>query len=668
MVRLSVLSVVAWAASLALASYSPAPLVGIRTRNLPGTSDEDTIHLLLRRLAEVAHEKRETVFKNSTTLEGSWNEAILFSQEIPLNSSVEELEAAISVEVKCSTCYFKAGATAELNITGSFDLGNATQNITAQIGEELKNLTDTSVAAIKTIADQVWDELGDLVDGDLSTKFSFEEAFSFDNVTIDTDIDIVLPPLPEVQLLFQIDYLDLYVAIDTTIAAEATLTLPLFKTPVNTPFGPLGISISPDLEIGIFVTIDLILSVEGEISLRSGFHLLVEEPIGFKIAMFSSDVSDVIFNGGKFEFLPVTILSGEVALKGVLRVGMHAGFDISSDKLLVGNPFDKTEWTVTAGVEVGVFAHVAEFLTNITGGAEQAAAAEEKGCAVRVVQEYTLALGAVAGATLAVADHTWAESPATTVPIFYTTLADVCAVTVTTTTTTPSTTLLLPPSSPTGVAARQAPPNTDLTTTTISTRALFTATSCLSPGLILCPQSLQTTSVQTKTLALVTAVPAGVEATFPQTTAPTVASTIPFGKAANTLTATSGSPVSYVAPPPPPSSSPSASASGKGGIGGVVDDIGEVFDGETGGVSNKLIIGLSVGLGVPFVLAVISGLVYWLRRRRYTPVPKSDMTAVEYTGGLGGAGGAGGAYDSPMAAEREGMLKKGPAVTITVQH
>ncbi|KAK4233903.1 hypothetical protein C8A03DRAFT_19102 [Achaetomium macrosporum] len=654
MVRLGVLFAAAWAAGLALASPSPPPLVGIRTRNLPGTSDEDTIHALWRRLAEVAHQRRETVFKNSTTLEASWNDAILFSQEIPVNtSSVEGLEAAVSVEVKCSTCYFKAGATAQLNIEGSFDLGNATRNITDQLGEELKNLTETSIGAIKTIADQFWDEVQEAVDFDLSTGFDFEEAFSFDNVTIDTDIDIDLPPLPAVQLLFQIDYLDLYVAIDTTIAAEATLTLPLFKTPVTTPFGPLGISISEDLEIGIFVTIDLILSVEGEISLRSGFHLLLEDPVGFKIAMFSSDVSDVIFNGGKFEFLPVTILSGEVALKGILRVGMHAGFDISSDKLLVGNPFDRTEWTVTAGVEVGVFAHVAEFLTNITGGAEQAA---EDGCAVNIVQEYTLALGAVAGATLAVADHTWAGSPNTTVPIFYTTLADVCAVTADATTTTPSS---LPTSTGVGAAARRQA-STDLTTTTISTKALFTATSCLSPGLVLCPQSLQTTSVQTKTLTLVTAVPSGVEATFPQTTASTVASTIPFGSQANTLSATSGTPVSYVPPPPSTTSSPSASASAGSGIGGVVDDIGEVFNGETGGVSNKLIIGLSVGLGVPVVAAVISGLVYWLRRRRYTPVPKSDTRAVEYTGG--------GAYESPMAAEREAMLKKGPAVTITVQH
>jgi hypothetical protein len=88
MVRLSLLSVVAWAAALTLASSSPAPLVGIRTRNLPGTSDEDTIHLLLRRLAEVAHEKRQTVFKNNATIEGSWNEAILFSQSVALSPAM----------------------------------------------------------------------------------------------------------------------------------------------------------------------------------------------------------------------------------------------------------------------------------------------------------------------------------------------------------------------------------------------------------------------------------------------------------------------------------------------------------------------------------------------------------------------------------------------------
>jgi hypothetical protein len=44
---------------------------------------------------------------------------------------------------------------------------------------------------------------------------------------------------------------------------------------------------------------------------------------------------------------------------------------------------------------------------------------------------------------------------------------------------------------------------------------------------------------------------------------------------------------------------------------------------------------------------------YWLKRRRYAPVPKGDM-AIEYTGG----------HESPMAAERESMLKPMPVLSV----
>jgi hypothetical protein len=80
MVKLGVVSALVWAAGLALASpASPGPLVGIRTRNLPGTSDEDTILAVWRRLAGLAHTKRNTVFRNSTSIDKSWTDATLFS-------------------------------------------------------------------------------------------------------------------------------------------------------------------------------------------------------------------------------------------------------------------------------------------------------------------------------------------------------------------------------------------------------------------------------------------------------------------------------------------------------------------------------------------------------------------------------------------------------------
>ncbi len=80
MVKFALVSTLIWAASLALASpSSPAPLVGVRTRNVPGHSDEDTLHAVWRRLAALSHKKRQTVFKNSTSIYKSWNDATLFS-------------------------------------------------------------------------------------------------------------------------------------------------------------------------------------------------------------------------------------------------------------------------------------------------------------------------------------------------------------------------------------------------------------------------------------------------------------------------------------------------------------------------------------------------------------------------------------------------------------
>ena len=90
------------------------------------------------------------------------------------------------------------------------------------------------------------------------------------------------------QLEFKLQELDLYMLLDTEVSAEATLTIPLYVSQT-----PVGISLGPDLEVGVFVTLDLILSVGGAVSLRSGFHLRVDETMGFKLALFSRDVSDV---------------------------------------------------------------------------------------------------------------------------------------------------------------------------------------------------------------------------------------------------------------------------------------------------------------------------------------------------------------------------------------
>lgn len=71
-----------WAGSLCSVLASPAPVVSVRTRNLPGTTDEFTIREVRRRLTALVYGKRDTVFKNSTSIEKSWDDSVLFTQYV----------------------------------------------------------------------------------------------------------------------------------------------------------------------------------------------------------------------------------------------------------------------------------------------------------------------------------------------------------------------------------------------------------------------------------------------------------------------------------------------------------------------------------------------------------------------------------------------------------
>jgi hypothetical protein len=262
----------------------------------------------------------------------------------------------------------------------------------------------------------------------------------------------------------------------------------------------------------------------------------------------------------------VTIQSAGVVFTALLRLGLQAGLDISAPPVTIdGRSFD----TFSTGAEVGIWLNLAEFITNVTIAPE----GDANGCELLVEEVYSMAIGAQAGATLAILDHTWGPTPNTSTAFFYTTLASVCAISATPTT---------------AVTARAAEAS-GLTTTTLSTEITYTGTACGSIGLLNCPLSLQITSKNTVTSTLVTSVPSGLTATFPATTQSSVTGTIAFGANAKALASTSGAPTSYI--PGPTSTS------------GIV----RVIDRKIGGVSNKLIIGVSVGIGGPVLLAIIAG-------------------------------------------------------------
>jgi hypothetical protein len=94
------------------------------------------------------------------------------------------------------------------------------------------------------------------------------------------------------------------------------------------------------------------------------------------------------------------------------------------------------------------------------------------------------------------------------------------------------------------------------------------------------------------TKTLLSVVPSGSKATFLTAARNTAVTPIAFGTNVKALSPMSGSPVSFV-----PTSSPTSP--------GIVG----VLNGKTGGVNNKLIIGVSVGIGVPVLIAVVAGFV-----------------------------------------------------------
>lgn len=259
--------------------------------------------------------------------------------------------------------------------------------------------------------------------------------------------------------------------------------------------------------------------------------------------------------------------------------------------------------TVTAGIEVAVVAHVAEFTTNVTY------TPDDKECALKVVQEYNLALGAIAGATVVVdaptvENMTWGPVIEASTAIYTTTLPKVCAAQGSAT---------LTQASLTAVEQKRQ----HLITSTLTTVITTSGVSCGLTGVVNCPASAQSTTKTKITQTHLTAVPSGVKATFPESIFNSVQSTVRFGTGAKTIKATSGSPIAYTAPPTP------------------TDDVHAAVDnplsGETGSSNKKVVVGVIVGLGVPGVLAAVGAFMYVSPRRgrqRYLSLTRYNLGSI----------------------------------------
>ncbi|KAH0846784.1 hypothetical protein AYO21_07851 [Fonsecaea monophora] len=586
------ISVMLWALSLFVVSAE----IAFSSYNGAGLTEADTLRVLRRALSASGTEDTVNLFDE--TIDKVWDGAVLFAitmeaeEDVSTRAGNGSLETQYGVSIVCSTCY----------ITGRVS-GQLTRNADFNITE----LEESAIDLVKNITEEAGQALSDLVEG--NTNYT------------EIDFNVELPSFPDFdyRLQFNFDNLELYMKLDTILSVASTYTINLY-----TSQSPAGVSLGDSLEIGAFFTVDLILTAAAEVDISSGVHIKVDGA-DISLQMFNRSVQSITIDGGMFEFLPVSVEGAGFVFTGALRVGLHAGitFDIDTSVTIANHTLGGS-----AGLEAGVFANVAEFVANVTYDA----GGDDGDCELALVESFTMALGAAAGASAAFDQTTWGPTPETEVPIWYTELGSACAARRSSTNT------------PALVTVRDATSDLSLTLATVTTETTSFGVACISSGLLNCPVSLQTTKTFTATLTTTTSVPSGSEATWPAATQ-TAVRTVAFGANAKALTATTGIPVSYIPPPSPPSSSSAAGTATATG------------DSASHGNHRPLTIGLSVGLGVPVLVAIIAGVVFFLRRRlvRYAPVHKAESQSpvVEEV------------QPQPAAQhEQQGMLKRATTVEV----
>ncbi|KAK4080024.1 hypothetical protein Trihar35433_1129 [Trichoderma harzianum] len=555
-------------------------------RNLPGKSADETVHEVRRRLANrVKRTGTNVIFDNSTSFSLGLDGQTIFKYPFLDDSPA-------TVTIVCTKCYVKGQASAKLTAQGEF-------NVSAAIGQAKDSFENTFNNLTHWAKDFAEDVLDNFTITDI--KGTFNKIEEIGPPPIDLNLDL---KLPEYNVAVNLTDLEIYMEIDTILAASMTYTFNIYQSKTI-----VGVSLDDELLLGAVFSIDLIFSVDSEIDIRSGFHVRFDNIIT-QIALFSEEASKIDFDGGKIAFLPVTIQYGQVILKAILRVEARIGiaFETFLGSLHVGSEVSGP-LKVGAGVEARIYANVAEFITNITLNEVDSLKKRDDGdtdtdnCQLTIDQGFTFGIGAAAGASVELLGNTWGPSPETEIPLFFTTLAAACitskssppVVTTTATTTAAS-------SSPKKRADSPSVTST-VTTETIS------ATVCASSGLINCPASMQSVQRTVVTKTLTSTITPGVSVAW--TTGPaSTFQTVDFQDDAVTMTSSSGKPKSYTPPPPPPPTSTSSSGGSAAG---------DSSTGEKSGkhrVSNAVIIGVSVGLGVPVLLAAIGAFIYFFRRHR----------------------------------------------------
>lgn len=178
-----------------------------------------------------------------------------------------------SIGLVCSTCYVKGSVTGDLTLTGDFNLTDAIDDL----GSDISNVTTEAFKQLESYAEQT---LKDIEDWDI------EDVPAWPTLHLDLNLDDITT-LPEAQVHFEFDDLELYLDLDIQLSAQSTYTINLFSSET-----PEGFSV-PGLTVGAVFSVNLVLIADAEIDIGSGIHIKLNDGLAFDLEMFNSNVSGI---------------------------------------------------------------------------------------------------------------------------------------------------------------------------------------------------------------------------------------------------------------------------------------------------------------------------------------------------------------------------------------
>lgn len=184
------------------------------------------------------------------------------------------------VEITCTTCYIKGTATAQVTISENFNITQAFDDFKNEVEHDIGVVTNETVDAFETYFKTLALDITSL------NPEKFVDDLAFPTVN-DTSFDLEIPDIPQASLLFQFDGLELYMAIDTVLSGGSTYSVNIYTS--NTP---IGVSAGKD-KLGVTFSIDLVLSVNANIDITSGFHIKLDDSVTIDLALFSHNVSTI---------------------------------------------------------------------------------------------------------------------------------------------------------------------------------------------------------------------------------------------------------------------------------------------------------------------------------------------------------------------------------------